>query len=120
MAPLDNDGPSGADERPPMAVAMEWVSQITTVVLEMILPGLAGQWLDGKWGTKFLALAGFAIGLTIAIRHLLFMTEARSRRGKNGTSADAGRKTAEATQAELRRAEGGDGNQPPPPTRAGG
>jgi len=62
------------DDPPPMAIAMQWVSRITTVVLEMVLPGLAGQWLDDRWGTGFLALAGFAFGLTLGIWHLLIMT----------------------------------------------
>ena len=66
--------PSG-DKRPPMAVAMQWVSQITTIVMEMVLPGLAGQWLDNRWGTKFLALAGFGIGMATAIWHLIALTK---------------------------------------------
>ena len=57
---------------------MEWVSQITTVVAEMVLPGLAGVWLDHRWGTKFLALAGFALGLTVGIWHLIAMTQPKT------------------------------------------
>ncbi|MHB1033686.1 MAG: AtpZ/AtpI family protein [Pirellulales bacterium] len=57
-----------------MAVAMEWVSRITAVALEMVLPGLAGHWLDQRWGTRFLALTGFALGVTAGIWHLLVMT----------------------------------------------
>ena len=57
-----------------MAAAMEWVSRITVVALEMVLPGLAGQWLDEQLGTGFLALLGFALGITFAIWHLLVMT----------------------------------------------
>jgi len=57
---------------------MEWVSQITTVVAEMVLPGLAGQWLDQRWGTEFIGLLGFALGLTVGIWHLLAMTRARN------------------------------------------
>jgi hypothetical protein len=70
--------PSG-DPRPPLAVAMEWVSQITTVVAEMVLPGLAGEWLDDRWGSSYLALVGFALGLTVGIWHLITMTRPRSR-----------------------------------------
>jgi hypothetical protein len=58
---------------------MEWVSQITTVVAVMVLPGLAGQWLDDRWGTGFLALVGFALGLTVGIWHLITMTRPRGR-----------------------------------------
>jgi hypothetical protein len=46
-----------------MALAMEWVAKITTVGLEMVLPGLAGRWLDAQLGTSFLVLIGFALGL---------------------------------------------------------
>jgi hypothetical protein len=66
------------DKRPPMAVAMEWVSQITTVVAEMVLPGVGGQWLDNKWGTNFLGLLGFALGLPLGIWHLIQMTRPRN------------------------------------------
>jgi hypothetical protein len=37
----------------------------------MVLPGLGGQWLDGRWGTRFLALLGFALGLFGGIAYLL-------------------------------------------------
>ena len=85
------DEPTG-DRRPPLAVAMEWVSQITTVVAEMVLPGLAGQWLDRRWGTKFIGLTGFGLGLTIGIWHLLAMTRSRNA-GQSGERPDSGRAT---------------------------
>ena len=62
-----------------MAVAMEWVSRITVVSLEMVLPGLAGQWLDQRWGTQFLALLGFACGISGAMWHLIVMTRPAKR-----------------------------------------
>src|SRR5215471_11082121 len=68
------------DKRPPLAVAMEWVSRITTVVAEMVLPGLAGQWLDNRWGTTFIALIGFSLGLTAWIPHFVAMTRPRQDR----------------------------------------
>gem|GEM_PF-592332 len=66
--------PSG-DDRHPIAIASEWVSRITTVVIMMILPGLFGQWLDKYWGTHFLALVGFALGLPTSIWYLLRITK---------------------------------------------
>jgi hypothetical protein len=60
---------------------MEWVSRITTVALEMVLPGLAGTWLDDRWGTGFLGLLGFALGVTLGIWHLLQMTRALNTKG---------------------------------------
>lgn len=77
------------ESRPPLAVAMEWVSQITTVVAEMVLPGLAGQWLDNRWGTKFLTLVGFALGLTVGIWHLIAMT--RPKTGEAGKDQSSGK-----------------------------
>jgi hypothetical protein len=64
-----------------MAAAMEWVSRIITVSFEMVLPGLGGKWLDDRWGTNFLALVGFALGLTVGIWHLLQMTRALNSKG---------------------------------------
>ena len=84
---LGSDRPSGdqpgnslktvqPDDRSAQAKAAAWVSRITTISIEMVAPGLIGYWLDTKLGTKFVfMLAGFAFGLTIAIRHLLRLTE---------------------------------------------
>ena len=76
MSKLEDKGRD--DSRPPLLVAQEWLTQITTVVLEMLLPGLAGQWLDHRWGTKFLTLVGFALGLTVGIWHLIAMTRPKT------------------------------------------
>ena len=64
------------DRRPPMAVALEWVSRITAVAMTMVLPGLAGYWLDSRFGTKFLAPAGFVFGIVGGIWSLLALTGA--------------------------------------------
>ena len=58
-----------------MAEAMNWVSRITAVALEMILPGLVGTWLDSQLETRFLALLGLALGVPLGIWHLLVMTK---------------------------------------------
>jgi hypothetical protein len=63
-----------------MALAIGWVSKITTVALEMVIPGLIGTWLDKRWGTQFLALAGFALGITVSIWHLLKMTSSGNKK----------------------------------------
>ena|SRR5579863_10016046 len=77
------------DSRPPLLVAHEWLTQITTVVAEMVLPGLAGHWLDRRWGTEFLALIGFALGLTVGIWHLIVITRPRTTgRGGNQSSGN--------------------------------
>ncbi len=58
-----------------MALAMEWVTKITTVGLEMVLPGVGGAYLDKYFHTSFLALLGFGLGLSVGIWHLLQMSK---------------------------------------------
>ena len=70
---------STPENRPPMAVAVEWVAKITTIAFEFFLPGLAGQWADQRWGTKFLGLFGLTIGLVLGLWHLLKMTRTDGR-----------------------------------------
>jgi hypothetical protein len=61
-----------------MAVAMEWASRITTVAAEMVVPGVAGVWLDGKLGTVVLFTAlGFGGGLVLGLWHLVRMTSTK-------------------------------------------
>lgn len=79
------------DDRPPLAIAMEWVSRIIAVALMMVLPGLGGQWLDNRLGTGFLALAGFAFGIAAGIYHLLQMTKSASERGSGGPRSGSNR-----------------------------
>ena len=73
-----------------MAEATNWVSKITTVALEMVLPGLAGLWLDNQLDTRFLTLLGFACGVPLGMWHLIAMTKnegtSRSGRGMNNDS----------------------------------
>lgn len=64
------------DRRSPLAVALEWVSRITAVALAMVLPGLLGYWLDTKFGTRFLAPAGFLFGIVGGMWSLLILTGA--------------------------------------------
>lgn len=72
----------------PMGLAMDWVSRILAVALEMILPGLVGQWLDTRWGTQFLALLGFALGVSLGVWHLLVMTKSQNSRRELGPTRD--------------------------------
>ncbi len=69
-----------SDDRSPVATAYQWVSRITVVALLMVLPGLAGYWLDQKLGTAVLfMLVGFGLGCTAAAAQLIQI--ARSNRG---------------------------------------
>jgi hypothetical protein len=63
---------------------MVWVSRILAVAAVMVLPGLAGQWLDKRWGTSFLGLVGFALGMVSGIAYLLTMTKLPPRDMTNG------------------------------------
>ena len=56
-----------------MALATEWVARIFAISLVMFLPGLAGQWLDERFGTRFLALVGFGFGFCAGLGGLLAM-----------------------------------------------
>jgi hypothetical protein len=62
----------------PMAVAMQWVARIFAAALMMFLPGVAGQWLDGKLGTGFIGPAGFVIGLVGGMMYLISATKAEA------------------------------------------
>jgi hypothetical protein len=58
-----------------VAKAYQWASRIMVVALEMVLPGIAGYWLDQVLGTKVLfMLVGFALGGTAASLHLIRLT----------------------------------------------
>ena len=74
LAPTDRD----PEFRPsPMALAVEWVGRITAVALLMVMPGLAGQWADSRFGLSFLSLLGFGIGFIIGFSALLAMVKPR-------------------------------------------
>jgi uncharacterized protein YqgC (DUF456 family) len=62
------------DDRHPIAIAAQWVSQITAVAFEIVLPVVVGKWLDQKWGTSYWTLIGAAIGPPVGFYHLLTLT----------------------------------------------
>jgi hypothetical protein len=66
-----------SDQPSPIGLAFEWVARIFAVVIEMVVPGVLGQYLDGRLGTKFLVLLGFGCGFSLALWHLLVMTRPR-------------------------------------------
>jgi F0F1-type ATP synthase assembly protein I len=74
------------DDRSPSAKAYQWSTRIMVVALEMVLPGLAGYWLDQQLGTVVLfMLVGFVVGCTAAVVHLIRMVRSESNlvQGKN-------------------------------------
>jgi hypothetical protein len=75
IAMARGEGMAESPPQHPMALAMQWVARITAAGLMMVLPGLAGQWLDGWLGTGALALCGFAVGITVSIAYLVAITK---------------------------------------------
>ncbi|HIQ22634.1 MAG TPA: AtpZ/AtpI family protein [Planctomycetes bacterium] len=64
----------------PLAQAVAWSSRITTVGLEMALPGLLGYWLDKRLGTSpLLLILLVAVGVTSGMIHLLRMVASLDR-----------------------------------------
>jgi hypothetical protein len=64
--PMSADPASGEPE-PPYSEASIWLGRVTT----MIAPGLVGLWADRQFGTSYLGLIGFVVGLTAGITQLL-------------------------------------------------
>ncbi|MBN2475768.1 MAG: AtpZ/AtpI family protein [Pirellulales bacterium] len=63
------------DDRSALALGMEWTSRLTTVSLEMVLPGVLGHWVDRQLGTGMVFLVlGVVLGLTTGMWHLIRMT----------------------------------------------
>ena len=80
-----------------MSVAMEWASRIMAVSIEMVLPGLAGWWLDKKVGWNVFTGLGFVVGLIGGVTHLIVMTRPPHKSPKTdrcGPNIDAGSETA--------------------------
>ena len=67
------------DDRSPAAKAYQWASRIMIVSLEMVLPGLAGYWLDLQLGTVVVFMViGMAVGCTGGMWHLMRMISAEN------------------------------------------
>jgi uncharacterized membrane protein YedE/YeeE len=62
-----------------MAQALLWISRITTVGLEMVVPAIVGGMLDRYFDTKFLAVSGLVFGVVAGFWHLIMMTRPPSR-----------------------------------------
>ena len=75
-----------------MARAIEWVSKITTVALEMALPAIGGGYLDRRWGTKYWALVGVILGFVVGMWHLLQMTKVTGSGKRSVGDSDKGDK----------------------------
>ncbi|MGA2798796.1 MAG: AtpZ/AtpI family protein [Thermoguttaceae bacterium] len=64
------------DDQSSYANAMVWVSRITSIVLEMVLPGVIGYWIDLKLGTRVVFLIlGVILGFVGGIWQLIRLTK---------------------------------------------
>ncbi|HEX6963451.1 MAG TPA: AtpZ/AtpI family protein [Lacipirellula sp.] len=70
-----------------MAAAMQWVARIFAAALMMSLPGLGGQWLDRRFGTSFIGLAGFALGVVGGMMYLIAATRSEAAARKESKRA---------------------------------
>jgi len=70
-----------SDDRSTLARAHQWATRIMVVSLEMVLPGLAGFWVDQRLGTLFVfLLIGIVLGCTGGFWHLIRLTSASTRK----------------------------------------
>jgi F0F1-type ATP synthase assembly protein I len=77
-----NDSP---DDRSSLALAYGWAVRITTVSLEMVVPGLIGLWIDRKLGTVMVFLVlGVILGMTVGMLHLVRLAASVERGESSG------------------------------------
>ncbi|MEI7462519.1 MAG: AtpZ/AtpI family protein [Pirellula sp.] len=51
------------------------ISRAVAVMVLMVLPGIAGNYLDRWFGTQFLVLVGFVLGICLAVFGLLYVAK---------------------------------------------
>ena len=69
------------DKRPPLVVAMQLATQITSGSIMMVLPVVLGYWADRKWGTEpWLLILGAAGGLVIGMRHIMRLASTKQKK----------------------------------------
>ena len=62
-------------KRSSIAEAYQWVSIVTTITLEMVLPAYGGSLLDKRWSTgSWMTIIGACLGMVVAMTHLLQVT----------------------------------------------
>ena len=68
-----------------IAEAYHWLSIVTTITLEMVLPAYLGSVLDERWSTKpVLVMVGAGLGMFVSITHLIQVT--KNPPGNSGSS----------------------------------
>ena len=77
------------DDRTPLARAAEWSSRVTTISLEMVVPGLIGLWIDRQLGTVMVFLVlGVALGMTTGMLHLVRLASGVGQSGRPDKKPD--------------------------------
>jgi hypothetical protein len=72
------------DDRSSVATAYQWASRIMVVAMTMVLPGLAGHWLDEQLGTVVVfLLVGLGLGCTAAVFQLMQIAAKQSKSKDN-------------------------------------
>ncbi len=81
--------PASPDGRTPTARAAHWASRIMTISLEMVIPGMAGYWLDLRLGTKVVfMLVGFTFGMIVAMKHLLHLLKTDAEKNRQSVEKE--------------------------------
>ena len=69
---------------------MGWSSRVTSISLEMVLPGVVGYWIDQRTGTGFLFLVlGTVLGFSVGMWSLVKLANSSS--GNDNSSQDGKR-----------------------------
>lgn len=70
-----------SDERSPLAKAYQWATRIMVIAMMMVLPALAGNWVDEQLGTVIVfLLIGLALGCTAATFQLIQLIRSENER----------------------------------------
>ena len=72
--------------RSPLAEAYTWVSRIMSCSLTMVLPGIAGRYLDAHFEISMLEISGWIIGPILGFYQLLTITKVSTRKQESQQS----------------------------------
>ncbi len=84
---------SPPNDRSPLAEAIAWSARVTTIAMEMVIPGVIGIWIDRKLGTVMVfVVLGIILGMTVGIIHLVRLGESANGgdgRGRGSTKGNS-------------------------------
>ena len=78
--------PNSGNRPPSAAEANAWFGRAISMVVIMVLPIIAGKWLDDKFGTKFIALLGIVFGVGTGLAYIILITSSLKNRGEGSDS----------------------------------